>query len=70
MLKLSAIAGLVMAAAFCCAEASPATAQVMKNFSWKKKQKPAKAQEATPEKAAPAEAAQPAQKKRKLQSGN
>ena len=37
------IPAVVIAAAFCCADLESASAQVIKNFSWKKKQKPAKA---------------------------
>jgi hypothetical protein len=71
MRTLSAIAALLIAAAFCCAEANPASAQVMKNFSWKKKQKP-KAQDAA--QAKPAETGQTGHeavpKRRKTQPGN
>lgn len=65
MPKLRVILALLIAATFCCADAGPASAQVMKNFSWKKKQKPAKAQEAAPAKPAEMEQEQSVPKRRK-----
>jgi hypothetical protein len=46
MPKLIAVATLVMGVMFCAAQTSPASAQVMKNFSWKKKPAKAKPQDA------------------------
>jgi hypothetical protein len=68
MPKLAAIAALLVAAAFCCADASPASAQVMKNFSWKKKPKPHETQTEKPADAGKGPA--PASKRQKVKSGS
>jgi hypothetical protein len=49
MPKMIAVAALAMGAMFCAAELAPVSAQVMKNFSWKKKPAKAKQHEAAAE---------------------